>query len=162
MKSATLIAAASLIMIAPALGQDVPFAEPPASQSGQFDASMLPSLGDIMVDTQVRHIKLWYAAKAGNWSLVSYELDRISESLRKAAILYRAIPVEYVTAMNKPLTDMRDAAATKASDKFSHGYAAFTAGCNTCHMAGGVGFIHIQTPTSLPFTDEIYSKVGKP
>ena len=69
-----------------ALAQDVPFAEPPAPRAGQTDALSIPSLGDIMVDTQLRHIKLWYSGRAENWDLVKYELARISESLRKAAM----------------------------------------------------------------------------
>jgi hypothetical protein len=67
MTPAILGAAIVLMAITPASGQDVPFAEPPPSQSGQIDTSMLPGLGDLMIDTEMRHIKLWYAGRAGNW-----------------------------------------------------------------------------------------------
>jgi hypothetical protein len=79
------VAAIALTVTAPAFGQKtVPFAEPPSRQPGQIETSLLPSLGDIMVDTQLRHIKLWYAGRARNWDLANYELDRIGESLTKA------------------------------------------------------------------------------
>jgi hypothetical protein len=159
MKSITRTVAIAILAGAPAsaLGQSVPFAEPP-SLTGQLD--ILPGLGDIMIDVQLRHIKLGYAGRAGNWDLVKYELDRIAESLRKAAILYRNIPIEYVAAMNKPLVDMRDGVAAKDLAKFNNGYLGFTSACNSCHAAGGVGFIRIQSPTSSPFSDEVHS-VGK-
>ena len=45
--------------------------------------------------------------RAENWYLVKYEMARISESLRKAALLYSNIPIESVTGMSQPLNDMR-------------------------------------------------------
>jgi hypothetical protein len=138
-----------------ALAQDVPFAEPPPSRLGDTGSLSVPSLGDIMVITQLRHIKLWYAGRARNWDLVKYELARISESLRKAALLYTNIPIEYVTGMSQPLNEMRAAASAKDEAKFGRAFAAFTNGCNSCHTNGGVGFIRIQTPISSPFSDEI-------
>ncbi len=138
-----------------AVAQEVPYAEPAPSRLGDSGSLSVPSLGDIMVDTQLRHIKLWYAGRAGNWDLVKYELARISESLRKAALLYTSIPIENVAGMSQPLQDMRAAASAKDEAKFSHAFASFTKGCNSCHMSGGVGFIRIQTPVSSPFSDEV-------
>ena len=85
-----------------ALAQDIPYAEPPFPQPGQTDALSFPSLGDIMVNTQLRHIKLWCSRRAGNWGLVKYELARIGDSLRKAALLYSNVPVEYIAGMSHP------------------------------------------------------------
>jgi hypothetical protein len=58
--------------------------------------------------------------------------------------------------MNKPIVDMRDATAAKDSERFGRAFSAITAACNSCHMAGRVGFIRIQTPTSSSFSDERY------
>jgi hypothetical protein len=121
-------------------------------------APNLMTLGDIMVQTQVRHIKLWYAGQSGNWELVGYEIDRISQTLSRAAILYTGIPIGLVTEALKPIGAMRKAAAAKDVKAFRQGYADLTKACNACHVAGGVGFIKIQTPTSLPFTDESFGK----
>ncbi len=155
MRTIALSAAAALIATT-ALGEDVPFATPPPTQVGQMDPSMLASLGDIMGVTQLRHIKLWYAGKSGNWELAGYELDRIAESLRRAAVQYSNIPVEYVIAASKPLSEMRDAVAKKDDKKFVRAYYELTQACNSCHAAGRVGFIKLQTPTSSPFSDEVY------
>jgi hypothetical protein len=156
MKSVTLGTVALLTMVAPARGQQVPFAEPTPS-SGQIDPAALPGLGDLMILTQLRHIKLWYAGKAGNWELVNYELDRIVESLGKAAVLYRNIPVEYILAADGPLTDMRGAVKAKDSGRFNGAYSALTSACNACHAGAGIGFVRLQTPTNSPLNDQIYS-----
>jgi hypothetical protein len=71
-----------------AVADDVPFASPGRPAPGQPDTSNLTSLADIMGVTQLRHIKLWYAGRAGNWQLTKYELARISESLIRAALLF--------------------------------------------------------------------------
>jgi hypothetical protein len=158
MKLIALSAAITLMATVTASGDDVPFAAPPLSGPGQLNASvLLPSLGDIMAVTQIRHIKLWYAGKSSNWDLVNYELDRIIESLNRAALLYSNIPVEFITGItSEPVRDMRDAAKTKNVEKFIRSYSELTTACNSCHSAGHVGFIRIQGPTSSPFSDENY------
>jgi hypothetical protein len=124
MRAMILAFVTGLTAAGPACAQNVPFAEPPPASAGQSSTAVLPSLGDIMIDTQLRHIKLWYSAKANNWSLVKFELARITESLRKAAILYRNIPIEFIAAMNKPLTDMTGAAIAGNSGDFNYAYSA--------------------------------------
>jgi hypothetical protein len=136
---------------------DTPFAAPSAPHPGEPAANSF-SLADIMVQTQVRHIKLWYAGQSGDWALVGYEIDRITDTLTRAAILYAGIPIELVTRASEPIGEMRKAAAAKDVRAFRQGYADLTKACNACHEAGGVGFIKIQTPTSLPFTDESFGK----
>jgi hypothetical protein len=156
MKMTTFACAIVLTMSSQVLAEDVPFAEPPPSRMTDTDAWGAPKLGDVMIDMQLRHIKLWYAGKAANWALAAYELERMRETIGKAAVLYRNIPVAYITSMDDPLRDMRSAIASKDQAKFSRGYLAFTGACNACHAGGGVGFIHIQAPTSSPFSDENY------
>ncbi len=89
-----------------------------------------------MGETQLRHIKLWYSGSSGNWDLVNYEVDRITESLTRAAILYTNIPIEYIKSAADPLIGMRDAVATKNTQEFIHSYTDLTAACNACHVAG--------------------------
>jgi hypothetical protein len=139
--------------VIPALGDDVPFAAPPPSQSGQ-SSSYSASLGDIMGAMQWRHIKLWYAGEADDWDLAGYELEQINDTFVQAAMLYRNIPVNYIAAAAKPLLMLREAVAAKDGAKFAHGFADLTAACNGCHQAAKIGFIAIQTPTSSPFSDQ--------
>jgi hypothetical protein len=158
MKIIALTVAFTIMATLAASGDDVPFAAPPLPRPGEPDTSNLVSLGDIMGETQLRHIKLWYAGSSGDWDLVHYEVDRITESLRRAATLYTNIPIEYVKSAADALTGARDAVATKSTKEFIHSYAELTAACNACHVAGQVGFIRIQTPTSSPFSDEVFGK----
>jgi hypothetical protein len=116
-----------------------------------------PPLGDIMGKIQLRHIKLWFAGKAGNWELATYEVDEIRASLESAADLYRGIPVELVTNTADPIQAIREAIEAKDSGAFAKGYGNLTAACNACHQGIGRGFIVIQKPTASPFTDQSFS-----
>ena len=42
-----------------------------------------PPLGDIMGKIQLRHIKLWFAGKLGNWELATYEAEEGQASRRR-------------------------------------------------------------------------------
>ena len=47
----------------------------------------MPRLNDIMVATQLRHFKLWYAGIVQNWALAKYECGQIRSSIEDAKIL---------------------------------------------------------------------------
>ena len=51
---------------------------------GKSQQLYLPRLGDIMVVTQLRHFKLWYAGQVRNWELANYELAQIRASFEDA------------------------------------------------------------------------------
>ena len=158
MKIIALTTAFTLMATLTASGDDVPFAAPSFPRPGQPDTSNVVTLGDIMAETQLRHIKLWFAGKSADWDLANYEVDRITESLRRAAMLYMNIPIEYIRPAADPLARMREAVAAKNTKEFLQSYNQLTAACNACHLAGQVGFIRIQTPTSSPFSDEVFGK----
>ncbi len=117
----------------------------------------VPGLGDIMTTIQMRHIKLWFAAKAKNWELASYDLERIRQSLEDAATLYSGIPAEYVGATVGPIQDIDAAVKAKSGAQFAKAYEALTGACNVCHQAIGRGFIAIKTPSDSPFTDQSFA-----
>jgi mono/diheme cytochrome c family protein len=154
----------SLILVAagaaPALAGEVPFAAPPPSIPGQPQAYVAP-LGDIMGKIQLRHIKLWDAIKHRNWDLLDYELSQTKDAFGNAVILYRNIPVEFIAAAGKPLTEMQKAAKAKDSAALERGYAELTSACNACHIAAGAGFIAIKAPTASPFSDQEFSPKEK-
>ena len=116
-----------------------------------------PPLGDIMSAIQLRHIKLWFAGKLGNWELATYQVGEIRASLEKAADLYHGIPAELVINTADPLQAIRDAIEEKNSAKFAKGFTELTAACNGCHQGIGRGFIVIQVPIASPFTDQSFS-----
>ncbi len=144
----------------PALGGDVPFAAPPPPLPGQT-GTYVPPLAEIMGKIQVRHMKLWEAIKHQNWGLLDYELEQTKDSFGNAVILYRNIPVEFIVAAGKPLSDMQRAVKSKDSPQAERGYAELTAACNSCHKAADVGFIVIKTPASSPFSDQEFSPKEK-
>src|SRR5271165_4450461 len=105
MRRLTSLALAGLAALAAApgaLGDDVPFAQPPIAGSA---AASPVALSDIMAGLQLRHIKLWEAIKGHNFGLVQFEASLIGESLGQAAMLYRNIPIDYVLDATKPLGD---------------------------------------------------------
>lgn len=121
------------------------------------DNAYAPSLGDIMGQTQLRHIKLWFAGKLQNWDLATYEADQIKQSLETAATLYQAIPAEDVTNTADPIRAIRAAIEAKDSAKFATAFSDLTAACNACHQHIGRGFIVIQVPTASPFSDQSFA-----
>lgn len=136
-------------LLASARADDVPFAEPSEK------SSVSPGgLADLMAMTQWRHIKIWYAIKGKNWELLNYELGKLADTFERAAMLYQNIPVEFIEGAVKPLHQMREAVAAKNSAKFETGFADLTAACNACHRGAQIGFVTIQTPTYLPFSDQ--------
>ena len=135
-----------LASAAPVLAEDVPFASPPPVIPGQPQTYVAP-LGDIMGKIQLRHIKLWEAIKHRNWALLDYELGQTKDAFGNAVILYRNIPVEFISAAGKP----------KDSTALERGYAELTAACNACHSAAGASFIAIKAPMASPFSDQDFS-----
>ena len=120
-------------------------------------------LGDIMNAIQTRHVKLWYAGKAANWDLASFELRQLRESVLQAAVLYSGIPVSNVTTMATPLHSLEDAIARKDVRGFSKGFAELTGDCNSCHTSMARSFIVIHTPTEQqPLGDQSFAPNGKP
>jgi hypothetical protein len=55
-----------------------------AQENSPSSGSYIPSLGDMMVAIQLKHSKLWYAAKFNNWPLADYELGQLSTNLKEA------------------------------------------------------------------------------
>lgn len=157
MKLLRLLAALLPLSVTGPRADDVPFATPPSPRAGVPAPDMF-SLGDVMVQMQARHIKLWYAGQSANWGLAGYEIDRMKESFGRAATLYLDIPVKLVAGALEPVQEMHKATEAKDIKAFTRGYTDLTKACNACHEAGKVGFIKIQTPTSLPFSDESFVK----
>src|SRR4051794_14322903 len=99
---------AMVLFASAAAAQDsTPFAQQPYSAGGEIP---LIGLSEVMAIAQMRHIKLWQAAKAENWPLASYEADKLRDSLYRAAGFYVNIPVPLVKSAAQPLSGIQDAA----------------------------------------------------
>jgi hypothetical protein len=153
MKYISMIALSIVAGVVPGFAQDtVPYAYRPPTAGDTY----VPTLGDIMGATQLRHFKLSYAGKLGNWELASYELGQIGDSLINAARLYQNIPVEKINMVEQPLMDLSSAIKAKDGARFASAFADLTAACNSCHEAAHVGFITIQVPTASPFSNQSF------
>ncbi|MGO8799897.1 MAG: hypothetical protein ACLQE9_17970 [Roseiarcus sp.] len=154
MRRLAIMAAAAVGMSLPALAAD----QPPANSQPVY----LPSLGDIMVETQLRHFKLWYAGQVKNWTLAKYELAQIKTSFDDATRLHPEVPAANMTTMAQPADELGAAIEAKDGAKFARAFQRLTAECNSCHESAGFGFIVMKEPRlspieTSPFSDESFT-----
>lgn len=123
---------------------------PPAAELPGF-----PGLGEIMSLQQMRHIKLWFAGNASNWPLADYEIGELREGFDDVTKMLGGDIVDQhvgaaLGALDKAIGAKDRAAFTVAFDKLS-------AGCSACHQTLDHGFIVIQRPTLLPYSDQTFT-----
>lgn len=123
-----------------------------------------PGLGEFMTATQLRHAKLWFAGKNGNWDLAAYEIDEIKEGLEDAAKLHPTfdnVPVAEMikSIINPRIERLEEAVEAKKSTQFVAAFDELTNGCNTCHAGAGKPFIRIQRPTEPPVKNQNFAPV---
>jgi hypothetical protein len=149
-------AAASAAVSLPVLADD----QKPANSQGQNPPNaqgFVPRLNDMMVATQLRHFKLWYAGIVQNWALAKYECGQIRSSIEDAKNLYPNNPSSNMTMMTPAADDLDDAIKAKDSAKFSKAFSKLTAACNSCHEATGFSFIKIRDPRLSPLETSPFS-----
>jgi hypothetical protein len=157
--AAAACAAASLPVLAddqkPANSQD----QNPLNSQDRF----VPRLNDMMVATQLRHFKLWYAGIVRNWPLANYELTQIRDVIIDSERLYtNKGGSKMSTMMTSPTDDLADAIKAKDGKKFASAFGNLTAACNSCHEAARLGLIKIRDPRlspleTSPLSDESFS-----
>ena len=125
-----------------------------------------PGLGEIMSLQQMRHMKLWFAAEAGNWPLADYELKEIKEGFDDAVtfqgnddelplVLKDVLPKK----VNVPLNDLTAAVRAQNRANFETAFDSLTTACNECHQAENHGFNVVQRPTMNPYANQIFTPV---
>jgi hypothetical protein len=149
MKSAFTALLAALVTMPAAQAHDT------STQHGAANELYVPRIGEIMALQQIRHIKLWFAGRSGNWPLADYEIDALKEGFEDVNKLIGGDTVEQavgaaVSALEKAVDAKDRAAFTDAFDRLS-------AGCNSCHHALDHAFIVIQRPALLPYTDQFFA-----
>ena len=124
----------------------------PASKA----TSYLPSISDFMIATiQPRHVRLWLAARGGDWPFAAYEVGNLKgafDRLGRAQPMDHEIPLQdMISAVTaQPLEDIRKAIESKDTTTFSKAYGDLTAACNSCHQATNHGVVVIRAPTRGP------------
>jgi len=152
MRSLSLILGATLLV---ALVTGASLAE---EKSAAPVTGYVPRLSDLMVVIQIRHSKLYYAVKRGNWPLAEFEREQLHSTLKEAGRYYpKTIPESDLTLADKTTTQMSEAIKARDEAEFDRAFAGMTAECNRCHEAAGRGFIFIRRP-SFPstFSNQLY------
>jgi hypothetical protein len=143
--------AASMFASVTASAEDTP---KPSEQAAAPEPYQ-PGLGEIMALQQMRHIKLWFAGHAANWPLADYEIGELKEGFDDVTDLLGGDVVDQ--QVGSPLADLQKAIDGKNSAAFTAAFDRLSAGCNTCHHTLDHPFIAIQRPTSLPYSNQVFT-----
>jgi hypothetical protein len=146
MKRSAIAAILALSMSWPVVAQDRSSEQP----SGGTQQPVAPSLAVVMELLQLSHFKLWLAGNVRNWPLADYELAQMDATLQNARRLFPNVAKADTRAMIPPAEAIHRAIAAKNGAQFDRAYAEFTATCNRCHDAVGLGFIAIKVPLTSP------------
>jgi len=114
-----------------------------------------PGLGEIMALQQMRHSKLWFAGRAGNWPLADYEIGELNEGFDDVNKLLGGDAVQ--KAIGAQMTALEKIVGAKNRAAFAAAFDKLTAGCNGCHRALDHGFIVIQRPTLQPYGNQSFT-----
>ncbi|MFY9696364.1 MAG: hypothetical protein WA776_00720 [Xanthobacteraceae bacterium] len=158
MKSRTTVVAAigaAALLLTTLAAQAQGNAAAPQPAAALQDEPYQPSLSDIMVQQQERHIKLWFAGHAGNWPLADYEIGELGDGFEALSkMLGGDLVKQYV---GTPLDALQKSVDGKDSAAFAAAFDKLSAGCNACHHALDHAFIVIARPTVLPFSDQVFA-----
>jgi hypothetical protein len=124
-------------------------AAPPAGE-----AANVPGLTEIMILQQLRHIKLWFAGRAGNWPLADYEVDELNDGFDDVNKLLGGDIVEKM--VGAPIKALQKAIEDKNRAAFMTAFDSLSAGCNNCHHTLDHAFIVIERPSLLPYSDQVF------
>lgn len=112
---------------------------------------------------QMRHSKLWFAGKAGNWDLAAYEIKELREGFRDVVELHpthegASAPLSELVPdmMDGPLEELDQIIAAKDPNRFIAAFDELTSACNACHEATSFGFNIVQRPTTNPYTNQVF------
>lgn len=126
----------------------------------------LPSLADLMLTVQMRHIKLWFAGSASNWELADFAIHGIMEGLETAANrypTYKGSPVGRMIedTVRAPIEGTENAIKARDRAAFLSAFDKLTGACNACHQASNHAFIVIQRPLTSPFPNQTFAPARK-
>jgi hypothetical protein len=108
---------------------------------------------------QPRHLKLFYAGQAKNWTLAAFQLNELRAALARIGRTiptYRNVGVD--SAVASIFADKIRAvdASIKAADveKFAAAYGEMTGACNACHAGMEHPFLVMKIPDAMNYPDQ--------
>src|SRR5262249_62286404 len=84
------------------------------------------------------------------WPLAEYQLSQMRASLHDCRVLFPNVAVADTSAIARSAEEFRDAIRTKDGGKFDAAFQKFTAECNNCHKAAGLGFFQKKGSGAVP------------
>lgn len=142
------------VLIATTLTAVTAYAQDTAPPQAANEAAQ-PGLGEIMTLQQLRHIKLWFAGRAGNWPLADYEIGELQEGFDDVNTLLGGDTVE--KAVGAPIKALQKVIDDKDRAAFAAAFDNLSAGCNSCHHTLDHAFIVIKRPTLLPYSNQSFA-----
>jgi hypothetical protein len=145
---------------------NTPSAAPVRPGGGLVILDFKPAMDDLMTMlVQPRHLKLFYAGHAKNWTLAAFQLNELRAALARIGRTiptYRNIGVD--TAVASIFADKIGAvdAAIKAAnpEKFTVAYGEMTGACNACHAAMEHPFLVMRVPDTMNYPDQDFQSAG--
>lgn len=129
----------------------------------------VPELGQQMLELQIRHDRLWWAAQAGNWTLAYFMVGELGEALRSiertsgdaAELQPEKLSEVMPSIMNPAIKGVQEALAKQDKAAFATAYDKLSAACTACHQVAGNTFLIMQRPTT-PLLDNLrYVRAAK-
>lgn len=137
-KKGILAAACTLLVTAPAMGQDGDMQKQISAIKG-----VIPKFAIPMREVGDRFQNMSYAAHGGNWALAAYMSKYMNGAMTPASLTK---PEEYKVWQSfyaNTFADVNKAIQAKDIKAFDKAYAAVITDCNGCHKAMGYGFIQV-------------------
>ncbi len=113
-------------------------------------AEIQPGLGTIMIEFGHRFHTLYYAAKAKNWDLASYQLHELIEAQEVAETTRPKYQEALKSFEDEHLHRLQTVLQEQNSQKFESVYMETLNACNRCHKESGHPYIHYQLPKEPP------------
>lgn len=123
----------------------------------KLNSSYKPGFGEFMSSIQIHHEKLWFAGINKNWKLADFEINEIKESLDDIKKFCTDRPeIKFIDMINEPLENISNAIQKKNDTDFKNNYTLLTTTCNRCHQQTQHEFNVITTPTTPPFSNQVF------
>lgn len=118
----------------------------------------VPGYGELMLNIQIHHAKLWYAGSKGNWELALYNESLIRSAFKKIRLYHPTDPNTAATTMiDGPLDSIATAISLKSPAAFRKSFDLLTVTCNNCHTVTNHAFNVITIPRTEPFGNQDFS-----
>ncbi len=128
------------------------------SMEQQLRGSYRPGFGELMLNIQIHHAKLWFAGKEGNWELADYNESLIQSAFRKIRTYHPDDPNTAATSMiDIPMDSIAVAISHKDVLAFRRSFDLLTTTCNNCHMVTKHAFNIITIPRAEPIGNQFFS-----